>query len=267
MFQRLIPIFPLPDVVLFPNVFLPLHIFEPRYRAMVAEALEGDRMIGMVLLKPGWEDDYLGAPPVYPVGCNGLITHAERLTDGRYNIILRGLEKFRIVEEEPGASYRRARVEVLHEATIDAERDRLHSHRQRLEALVTPSTEHAGLDQTIPTTMPDEDSDPCPRPVPVARAPRTPGAARAGRRVRPLRVADRTAGNEGTDGQARLEALAAALTRDLSSQTPRRRASTSTIRSPWKRPFSMKTAPVSSPATAPPATKTFGWFVSIVSGL
>ena len=157
MFQRLIPIFPLPDVVLFPNVFLPLHIFEPRYRAMVAEALEGDRMIGMVLLKPGWEDDYLGVPPVYPVGCNGLITHAERLTDGRYNIILRGLEKFRIVEEDPGASYRRARVEILHEATLDAERDRLHVHRQRLEALVTPSTEHAGLDQTIPTTMPDED--------------------------------------------------------------------------------------------------------------
>ena len=55
-------------------------------------------MIGMVLLRPGWERDYEGRPPVYPVGCSGVITHAERLPDGRYNIVLRGLEKFRIVE-------------------------------------------------------------------------------------------------------------------------------------------------------------------------
>ncbi len=53
----LLPIFPLPNVVLFPNVFLPLHIFEPRYRDMVADALASDRLIGMVLLKPGWEDE------------------------------------------------------------------------------------------------------------------------------------------------------------------------------------------------------------------
>ena len=66
MLPPTIPIFPLPNVVLFPNVFLPLHIFEPRYRAMVADALKGDRMIGMVLLRPGWEGDYEGRPPVYP---------------------------------------------------------------------------------------------------------------------------------------------------------------------------------------------------------
>ena len=71
-------IFPLPNVVLFPNVFLPLHVFEPRYRAMVADALNGDRMIGMVLLRPGWEGEYEGRPPIYAVGCAGLITHAER---------------------------------------------------------------------------------------------------------------------------------------------------------------------------------------------
>ena len=58
MLPRHIPIFPLPNVVLFPNVFLPLHIFEPRYRDMVTEALGGDRLIGMVLLKPGWQADY-----------------------------------------------------------------------------------------------------------------------------------------------------------------------------------------------------------------
>ena len=67
MLPAIIPIFPLPNAVLFPGVFLPLHIFEPRYRAMVADALEGDRLIGMMLLKPGWESDYEGRPPVYPV--------------------------------------------------------------------------------------------------------------------------------------------------------------------------------------------------------
>ena len=72
-----IPIFPLPTTVLFPNVFLPLHIFEPRYRQMVAEALEGDRIIGMVLLRPGYEQDYEGTPPLYTTGCSGLITHVE----------------------------------------------------------------------------------------------------------------------------------------------------------------------------------------------
>ena len=103
----LLPLFPLPNVVLFPNVFLPLHIFEPRYREMVADALASDRMIGMVLLRPGWERDYEGRPPVYPIGCSGVITHVERLADGRYNIVLRGVERFRIVPRGPSRSYRR----------------------------------------------------------------------------------------------------------------------------------------------------------------
>src|SRR5438552_18936945 len=102
----LLPIFPLPNVVLFPNVFLPLRIFEPRYREMVGDALDSDRLIGMVLLKPGWEPDYQGRPDVYGVGCSGVITHDERLTDGRFNIVLRGLDRFRVVAEEPGRSYR-----------------------------------------------------------------------------------------------------------------------------------------------------------------
>src|SRR4029078_8759483 len=99
MLTPAIPIFPLPNVVLFPTVFLPLHIFEPRYREMVADSLAGDRMIGMVLLRPCWEHNYEGPPPVYNVGCSGVITHFERLEDGRYNIILRGVERFRILEE------------------------------------------------------------------------------------------------------------------------------------------------------------------------
>src|SRR5512138_2484886 len=100
MLPLTIPLFPLPNVVLFPNVCLPLHIFEPRYREMTADALAGDRIIGMVLLRPGWEGNYEGRPPIYEVGCAGLITHAENLDDGRYNLVLRGMEKFRVLREQ-----------------------------------------------------------------------------------------------------------------------------------------------------------------------
>src|SRR5207237_9984441 len=95
----LLPLFPLPNVVLFPNVFLPLHIFEPRYREMIADALAADRMIGMVLLRPGWESDYDGRPPVYRVGCSGVITHADRLPDGRYTIVPTGVDRFGIFDD------------------------------------------------------------------------------------------------------------------------------------------------------------------------
>ena len=152
-----IPIFPLPNVVLFPNVFLPLHIFEPRYRQMVADARAGDRIIGMVLLRPGWEGNYEGRPPVYPIGCAGLITHAEPLTDGRYNIVLRGLEKFRILEEESERDYRIARIQTIMEGLNDAERARRRAERRRLEALLVPQPEGRGTDAKVPPSMADED--------------------------------------------------------------------------------------------------------------
>lgn len=131
-----IPIFPLDDVVLFPNMLRPLHIFEPRYRAMVADALEGDRIIGMVLLQPGYEADYQGRPLVYPIGCAGVITEVQQLPDGRYNIVLRGLVKFRISSEDQSRSYRLAQVEALSEVLNNSERQALSEQRQRLEALL-----------------------------------------------------------------------------------------------------------------------------------
>jgi uncharacterized protein len=157
MLPPAIPIFPLPNVVLFPNVFLPLHIFEPRYRRMVADALEGDRLIGMVLLRPGWEADYEGRPAVYPIGCAGLITHAEPLADGRYNIVLRGLEKFRIVEEENSRGYRVAQIDTLMEDLSDVERVSIRAERRRLEALLVPQPEGRGTDPKVPPSMADED--------------------------------------------------------------------------------------------------------------
>jgi uncharacterized protein len=135
----LLPLFPLPATVLFPNIFLPLHIFEARYRAMVADAIENDRLIGMVLLKPGWERDYEGQPPVYPVGCSGVLTHVEQLPDGRYNIVLRGLERFRILGEDRTRSYRRAFTEPLVERGLTHEdRAALRTGRVKLEALIAP---------------------------------------------------------------------------------------------------------------------------------
>jgi uncharacterized protein len=156
MLPPTIPIFPLPNVVLFPNVFLPLHIFEPRYRAMVEDALRDDRIIGMVLLQPGWEADYEGRPPVYPIGCAGVITHSERLPDGRYNIVLRGLQKFRILGEEADRLYRVARIETIVEPAGADERALVHRERQRLESLLVPSARRQA-DTHVPASMPDED--------------------------------------------------------------------------------------------------------------
>jgi Lon protease-like protein len=157
MLPPTLPIFPLPNVVLFPNVFLPLHIFEPRYRAMVADALEGDRMIGMVLLRPGWEGEYEGRPAVYPVGCAGLITHHEPLADGRSNIVLRGVSKFRVLREHDDRLYRVAEIEGIDDPLPSAHRDEIRSARRRLEALLVPRTEGRESDARIPSAMSDED--------------------------------------------------------------------------------------------------------------
>jgi Lon protease-like protein len=157
MLPETIPIFPLPNVVLFPNVFLPLHIFEPRYREMVADALNGDRIIGMVLLRPGYEKNYEGRPPVYPVGCAGVITHSEPLSEGRYNIVLRGLEKFRITGEDRAKPYRLAQIDSLPEEIAAAEREAVRKHRTRLEALLAAAIERSGADPKFPPAVPDED--------------------------------------------------------------------------------------------------------------
>jgi Lon protease-like protein len=157
MLPSVIPIFPLPNVVLFPGVFLPLHIFEPRYRDMVRDALSGDRVIGMVLLRPEGLKDYEGRPPVYPIGCAGLITHAERLQDGRFNIILRGLEKFQLAGEEHDHTYRRAHITPLPEPASDAERRGIRDERRKLEALLKLAIEHTGTDSRVPTSIADED--------------------------------------------------------------------------------------------------------------
>ncbi len=141
---EMIPIFPLEVTMLFPGVSRPLHIFEPRYRAMVADALKGDRIIGMATLKPGYEANYEGRPPVYDVGCAGVIAEVEELAGGRFNIVLRGLVKFRVTGEDDSRPYRLARVEALPEVLDDAEKAALRKYRQRLEALITEGSQLEG---------------------------------------------------------------------------------------------------------------------------
>ena len=116
----LLPLFPLPNVVLFPEMSLPLHVFEPRYRKMVQDALVSHRTIGMVMLRPGWEGDYEGRPPLFERGCAGRIVGSETLPDGRLNILLKGVARFRIVEEHAGEPYRLASVAALPEAIGEA---------------------------------------------------------------------------------------------------------------------------------------------------
>jgi uncharacterized protein len=107
-------LFPLPNLVLFPHVMQPLHVFEPRYRQMTADALAGDRLIALVLLRPGWEADYQGRPAVHPVACLGRVVAEQCLEDGRYNILLRGLSRIHIAAEVARDKlYRVARVKLL----------------------------------------------------------------------------------------------------------------------------------------------------------
>ncbi|HEV2174991.1 MAG TPA: LON peptidase substrate-binding domain-containing protein [Nitrospira sp.] len=117
-----IPVFALPNVVLFPKTYLPLHIFEPRYRQMVDDAVMGGQCIGMALLKEGWESDYYGNPPVFGMGCVGRLVSVQPLPDGRSNILLQGLERFEIGVESYDKPYRQASVTLKtrgQEASLD----------------------------------------------------------------------------------------------------------------------------------------------------
>jgi Lon protease-like protein len=131
-----IPLFPLPETTLFPGVSRPLLIFEPRYREMISDALKGDRLIGMVRLRPGFEKDYDGRPPIYAVGCAGKIEQYEQLPDGRYVILLRGLTPFRVLSENQQKPYRLGRVEAVPDRLEEQQRLPLRALRSQLISLL-----------------------------------------------------------------------------------------------------------------------------------
>src|SRR6185503_5674546 len=175
-----IPLFPLPETSLFPGVSRPFLIYEPRYREMIADAMKGNKIIGMVRLRPGFEKDYEGRPPIYGVGCAATIEEYEQLPDGRYVILLRGLTTFRIVSEDsapsassardgaPSASsvrdgapsgarkpYRLARIEAVPELLKDEDRLALSTPRNRIEKLLVTLLP-LGVDPPDPSLEDDE---------------------------------------------------------------------------------------------------------------
>ena len=106
-----VPIFPLPNAVHFPNTLLPLHIFEPRYRQLIRHVMDGDRRMAMALLAPGWEPQYYGAPAVHPVMCLGEVISHQELPDGRSNVLLRGVTRISLMEEQrTGLEFRMVRA-------------------------------------------------------------------------------------------------------------------------------------------------------------
>jgi Lon protease-like protein len=159
---RAIPVFPLPGVVLFPRTVLALHVFEPRYRQMVREAQAGPGEIAMALLRPGYEEDYKGSPPVFDVGCAGRMRNVKPLPDGRFLLELAGgvrvrfeawdrLEPYRIAlcreipEKEPDESLpatRETRLQLA--ATFEA-------LRHEIKGVAGPLSvdESAGFAETV----------------------------------------------------------------------------------------------------------------------
>ena len=135
-------LFPLENVVLMPEGVIPLHIFEPRYRQMMEDALAADRRVGMVAVRPERAHEMAGEPPLYPIGCAGFIAEHQRLADGRFHLMLHATHRFRIVRELPresGRLYRVAEVEALEERLGD--RDVALRARERVIELLVQLTE------------------------------------------------------------------------------------------------------------------------------
>jgi Lon protease-like protein len=150
-------------VVLFPGVRAPLHIFEPRYRQMTAAALAADRSIGMIAVHPDHVGEMEGNPPLFSVGCAGVITESERLPDGRYNIVLLGTDRFRVCSElpsSPGRLHRVAEVELLEDPFEVAERPHALALRARIVELfarLVQQSASAGSSEFTPELFDDVD--------------------------------------------------------------------------------------------------------------
>src|SRR5262245_14392451 len=115
-----IPLFPLPSLAHFPGHVLPLHIFEPRYRALMRDALKADARFAMAVFRPGWEPHYEERPPIFEVVTIGSITKYKKLPDGRYMLHLLGVTRARVQAERDGKPYRVGRVTLLEEEPLAA---------------------------------------------------------------------------------------------------------------------------------------------------
>lgn len=151
-----VPLFPLPNVAVLPYLQLPLHIFEPRYLEMFADAMAGERVIGIVQLQPGFEPDYAGRPPVFSIGYAAIVVASERQPDGAFDVVLRGFVKFRIVSETGNKAYRLAHVEPILEPIDEMTRAALSAERP---ALVEAIAFSLGTDSSSLRLPPMSDED------------------------------------------------------------------------------------------------------------
>ena len=151
-----IPIFPLEEPTLFPGMTAPFHIYEPRYRAMIADALKKNRIIGMTTLRPGYEKDYERSPSIFPVGCAGVIEDVEQLANGEYNITIRAIAKFRVTREEANKPYRIAHVTAIAEPLTEADKPALHTQAQRIQQIVAAANGKTGVG-AVPPDISDEE--------------------------------------------------------------------------------------------------------------
>lgn len=144
-FDGIVRLFPLPNLVMFPRVVQPLHVFEPRYCDLLEEAMATDQLITMALLRPGWEQEYEGRPPLETIACIGRVVTHTRLPENRHNLLLVGLQRARIVYELPvSAAFRRARVELLYDeldTAFASERAQVRSQLTDLFRQVMPHNE------------------------------------------------------------------------------------------------------------------------------
>jgi len=133
---NIIPLFPLPNFVLFPGLSVPLHIFEPRYREMVGDVAQTHGIIGMMMLKGEWERDYYAYPDIYAIGCAGKIAALSKLPDGRFNLMLEGIDEFRVRREMRDHSYRTAEIEWCGPPALELETAALSSLREIFQQFI-----------------------------------------------------------------------------------------------------------------------------------
>lgn len=159
-FSGAVRLFPLPSLVMFPHALQPLHVFEPRYVAMLEDALADDQLLAMALLQPGWEADYDGQPAVFPVICVGRVVSHTRLENGRYNLLLLGLRRASVIHELPVTQgFRRAEIAVIEDLyKSNAAHEREHTQRALLHefqrCLKKSLTENEPLEQLLGRQLP-----------------------------------------------------------------------------------------------------------------
>ncbi|MBN1476156.1 LON peptidase substrate-binding domain-containing protein [Candidatus Sumerlaeota bacterium] len=130
-----VPLLPLDGLVMFPGTVHRFHIFEQRHRLLVGNALQGERLITVALLRPGWEEQHFGSPPVHRIAGLGEITEVEPLSDGRSNIVVEGRHRVRLLRELSGSPHRVVDVEIVEETLRIEDRMTLQSEMRKMQRL------------------------------------------------------------------------------------------------------------------------------------